>query len=427
MKYSLFFLLVSLMFTGSRVMAQSLPGGFNGVLVEGNVMASDTGKPIAGAKIDVVGTHVKHGLIKHSNDCGSGFAMSAANGNFAVGVGSNNMCVSDKHPSNAGYYISIAKRGYLPQHQLISANGPQSNFLLQKLPSSINGQVFGPNGKGLAYAHVMVVKDVWSVMLNAAKGLSLHAPHHPLVMSEVPLVRADSNGMFSIPVSPGDYMLEAVKAGYKSTTMNVDPLAAQYAQIVLARPLAAQMRRAYEKLESPQPGDFVQLPNGGIGIANFTMVKGVAYHPPAKVGRIVTTRPYKRPFTPYRMLLVGDAGLSPNNVLFFMAQNLRDPITYPMPLFTVVRSAVQLGAGKVDPFKSHIKTFNFGVYGYPGKVGCRLSTTGCRGDLVYSFTDSTAKPGTRYYYYIFEMSPSTIDFNFKLGQPQSNAVPLTTH
>lgn len=95
------------------LMAQTLPGGFRAAYVEGNVVGSDTGKPLAGAKIDVIGIDVKDNQMKANDACGAGFALSSSNGNFAVGVGESNMCVSTKHPFNGKYYVLASKRGYL--------------------------------------------------------------------------------------------------------------------------------------------------------------------------------------------------------------------------------------------------------------------------------------------------------------------------
>ncbi len=102
----------------------------------------------------------------------------------------------------------------------------------------------------------------------------------------------------------------------------------------------------------------------------------------------------------------------------------------------MVRSRKLLGPGKFDPFKDHVKQFNFLLYGYPGGVGCQhrgnhISNYYCA-DLIHSFTDPTALPGVTYYYYIFESAPSYVAPGGKIngneiGRQYSNAVQLVTH
>ncbi len=429
-----FLAVLALVLAPSIAGAQSLDGSFQPAYVEGNIRAEDTGKPLVGAKIDVVGAKVSSKGIKESSGCGAGFAMSAANGNFAVGVGRINLCTTDKHPFNGKYYVTVAKRGYLPQTQLVDFGAVRGaneigalEFTLTPSHSSITGQVFGSGGKPLPYAYAFVVKNIYAMALKPPKG------HVPFLMSEMPAVRADGYGKFTIPVSPGDYIVMASKPGYQLATKTVNPLAVQLYQRMTASPFAgAMMKSRLAQLEQPQLGVAVHVIDAGSVVVNLTMIAAAL---PLSSAHPVIVR--QAAYNPTELRLIGSARSSPNNVLFFAndlgAYGSDRGHRYSL---SVERSRVLLGATKIDPFKSHIKTFNFALYGPPSRVGCRHkpgdnSIYGC-GNSVYSFTDETAVPGRLYYYYIVEGSPNVVGPNGKIivnqvRAPNSNAVQIITH
>lgn len=416
-----------LMLVSPALMAQSLPGGFIGAYVEGNVSGSDTGKPLVGAKIDVIGAKVSKNSIKANNGCGTGFALSAADGNFAVGVGQNNRCVSKKHPINGKYYISVSKRGYLPQVEQIDFAAHNTNaisgliFRLTPSHASVQGHVLS-DGNALPYAYVWLMKDPYAMMMHPPKG------HGVPLFSEYPMVRTDAYGKFNIAVSPGSYVVMASKTGYQLITKTVNPSAQQMYQRMASIPfMPPQTRAKLQQLDQPQLGVYVSVATDGVANADLALAKAAPV--PGTPGFMKTSK-----FSPDKMILTGEARTSPDNVLFFTSLAPEETGRY---VLGVVRSRTLLGAGKADPFKSHIKSFNFLQYGYPGGVGCRYHRDGhisvdyCVGSVL-SFTDPTARPGVKYYYYIFEAPPYSVapggEVNFmQLGTPYSNAVQLVTH
>ncbi len=279
MKYIVVFLV--LMLFPSAIMAQSLPGGFRPAYVEGMVIAGDTGKPLAGAKIDVVGAKVTKKSIKEQNGCGTGFAMAASNGNFSVGVGRNNLCVNKKHPLNGKYFVTVSKRQYLPQVMQIDFGTKNTSviggliFRLLPAHASIQGQVFSA-GKGLGYAHAWAMKDPYGMALHPPKG------HELVLMSEIPMVRTDANGKFTIPVSPGNYIVMASKSGYQLMTKTNDPAMQQmYQRLALNPYMSGPMRAKLQDLNQPQLGVHVGVAVAQIARATLAMVKASPPpHPP---------------------------------------------------------------------------------------------------------------------------------------------------
>ncbi len=421
-----------LAFLSPALMAQTLPDtdGFVGAYVEGNVAGGDTGKPLVGAKIDVIGAKVSKTGVRANSGCGAGFAMSAANGNFSVGVGQNNKCVDKKHPINGKYYVSVSKRGYLPQQKFIDFGTQRTNvigsltFRLDPAHASIQGQVVGPDGKGLPYAYAWLMKDPFAMVMQPPKGHSL-----PLY-SELPMVRADGNGKFNIPVSPGNYVVLAGKAGYELVTKTVDSFAQQVYQRMAANPyLPPQTRAKLGAMNQPQLGVHVSVATDGIASAHLAMVKA---SPTA-----VPPGTMKQPkFRPFKIVLAGQARSSPNNVLFFVSQAPGGSENGSVAL-GIVRTTTLLGTGKIDP--ARVTSLNFLQYGYPGEVGCRHRPGHFNNDSwsffcedpVLSFTDPTAKPGTAYYYYIVEGAPYGIGPGgtsnlMQSGTPYSNGVQIVT-
>ncbi len=428
MKRLLVFL--ALAFAPSMVGAQSVGGSFRPAYVEGTVRAGDTDKALGGAKIDVIGAKVSKKGVKATAGCGAGFAMTATNGNFAVGVGFNNMCVTKKHPFNGKYFVTISKRGYLPQVEQIDFGARGHNVIgplevtLTPSHAVVTGQVFGPGGRPLPYAYAFLVKNPFIMALKPPKG------HIPNLISEIPMVRTDGYGKFTIPVSPGDYVVMASKSGYQLATKTVNPLAIQLYQRMTASPYAAAMKGRLAQLTQPQLGFAVHVPDAGTAVANLVMIKALV---PTSLVHSINVRQVT--YKPTELRLVGMARSSPNNVLFFtddLGSYNSDSGRYNL---SVVRSKVLLGTGKVHPFQAHIKTFNFAMYGRPSGVGCRhkpghKSDTYC-GNIIESFTDETAIPGHRYYYYLVESSPN-IAVGGKIhiaqvGTPNSNAVEIITH
>uniref|UniRef100_E6Q0W2 Uncharacterized protein n=1 Tax=mine drainage metagenome TaxID=410659 RepID=E6Q0W2_9ZZZZ len=425
-----FFAIFALAFAPSILHAQSLGGSFSPAFVEGNIRAEDTGKPLVGAKIDVVGAKVSKKGVKEDNGCGAGFAMSAANGSFAVGVGKNNLCISKKHPINGKYYVTVAKRGYLPTTTFIDFAKIRGNevgplqLTLTPAHAAIVGQVF-VGGKPLPYAFVFVVKNPYGFALHPPKG------HIPVLASEIPMIRADGYGKFTIPISPGDYYVLASKAGYQLVTKTVNPLAMQLYDKLAGNPYAgAAMQSRLAPLKAPQLGFAVHVPNFGNAVANLSMMVAVGPRGPEHPALVKPVA-----FLPIEFRLTGAARSSPNNVLFFTADGPYNADTGRYEL-SIVRSRVQLGGAKIDPFISHIKTFNMLLYGMPSRVGCRhkpghIGSDSC-GNAILSFTDETATPGRLYYYYIEEGSPNFIGPNgqvrfMKVGAPYSNGAPIVTH
>ncbi len=410
--------------------AQGMPASFSPAYVEGNVVGGDTGQPLVGAKIDVIGVKVTKAGNKAQNGCGAGFAMSAANGNFAVGVGQNNMCVNKKHPINGRYYVSVSKRGYLPQQQYIDFGMQKTDaiggliFRLDAAHASVQGQVLGPDGKGLPYAYAWVMKDPFGMAMHAPKGHAL-----PLA-GELPMVRTDANGKFRIPVSPGNYLVMAGKTGYQLMTKTVSPAAQQMYQRVAANPfLTPQMRAKLAAMNQPQLGVHVSVATDQIANAELGMVAASATSVPPGMMKPPT-------YVPYEMTLAGQARLSPDNVLFFVSQALGGSQHGAVEL-GIVRSTTPLAGGPIDP--AHVTSLNFLQYGYPGEVGCRHRPGQVNDDYSYlrcddpvlSFTDPTATPGTAYYYYVvegppFAISPGGTANLTPLGRPYSNPLPIVT-
>ncbi len=419
-----------LMLVPPALMAQAFPDGFNGAYVEGTVTGGDTGKPLVGAKVDVIGAKVSKKGVKASSGCGAGFALSAANGNFAVGVGQNNMCITKKRPIDGKYYVSVSKRGYLPQQRFIDFGTQHTNviggliFRLDPAHASVQGHVFGPDGKGLPYAYVWLMKDPFATVLHPPKG------HVLPLYSELPMVRTDGNGKFNIPVSPGNYIVLASKAGYELMTKTVSPSAQQVYQRVAANPfMTQQMRAKLQAMDQPQFGVHVSVATDGVAGANLAMVKASPIPAPPGIVKRAT-------YAPFKVILAGEARSSPNNVLFFTSQALGGSLHGPTAL-GIVRSTTLLGTGKID--SKRVTSFNFLQYGYPGEVGCRHTPGSFNndywylhcGDPILSFTDPTAKPGVTYYYYIVEGPPYQIGAGGQSnpmhpGTPYSNGVQIVT-
>ncbi len=453
----------------SPLKAQTIHGLREGY-VEGNV-ADNTGKPVGGAKIDVVGAKVSKKGIKANDDCGFGFALSSANGNFAVGVGWNNMCVTKEHPINGNYFVTVSKRGFLPQQQVISlAPGPATkggvNFTLQPSDATIQISVVSAAGP-LPYADVVVMKNPFSRFVklgvsstgqyNGTGKVSMKKGHFQWMMSSMPIFQSDKNGRATIPVSPGDYEVISSKAGYTLTTQNPNPLMqwfygnmAQQMQAMAAAEakagspsgaaLAGRGAAAGRKVVGlPQPGVFLHVVANQTAVANLVMTPSVpagsvpSGGAPAGAGaatvasapRNVSPKSVVRP----RFILSGAAVSSPNNVLFFTIVGGPPSGSY---MAGIVRSRIPLGTGKIDPFKAHLKTFNYAAYGWPEIVGKWQPSSSQPYIDIWSFTDPTGKPGTTYYYYITVGSmPSVSGGNLRglmeIGQPYSNALVLVTH
>ena len=435
------------------VRAQVLPGGFHEAFVEGNVLDGGTGKPIVGAKIDVVGTKVSHKKLKANNVCGYGFALSSTKGNFSVGVGQSNMCVTKKHPVNGSYLVTVSKRGYLPQQQFISLTPDSSvkfvNFVLQSSIASIQVSVTS-DGKPVPYAEISVMKNVFGRFVkpgisstgqyNETGKFSAKPGHMQFMVSSVPVFRSDESGHAGIPVSPGDYEVIALKAGYKLTTKNPNPLmqtffdtllqgqmataqaAAQGGDPAYMAMMAGRVQKAQQVL---QPGVFVHVVKDQTIAVNLSMTRSV----PEVAGSITNISPKK--FVLYPFVLSGESRPSQNNVLFFTPEH-EPPSDDGAVMVGIVRSKIPLGTGSEDPFKAQIKTFNFSAYGWPDPVGRWQSSSHGPMINIWSFTDSTGTPGATYYYYITEVpSPSVsngkIQNLYENGNIDSNYVTLTTH
>ncbi len=222
----------------------------------------------------------------------------------------------------------------------------------------------------------------------------------------------------------------AGKAGYQLTTKTVSPSAQQVYQRMAANPfLPPQARAKLEAMNQPQLGVHVSVATDGVASANLAMVK--ASPTPSTPGVMKQPR-----YTPFKVVLAGQARSSPNNVLFFTSQALGGSQHGSVAL-GIVRSATLLGAGKIDPMR--VASFNFLQYGYPGEVGCRHRPGHFNNDYWYlycedpvlSFTDPTAKPGVAYYYYVvegppFQIGPGGKSNLMQLGTPYSNAVQIVT-
>lgn len=431
MKYT-FLLFLSLLVVPSTAAAQQIPGGFRGAFVEGHVIG--TSGPLAGAKIDVVGAKVTKTSVKSGNEYGTGFAMSAANGNFAVGVGASNLCVNKQLPINGKYFVFVSKRGYLPQQKLVDFGGHDDiggmQFMLETSNESIQGTIVDGNGKPLPYAFAWLTKNMFAMFSSGGAPKGHVAP----LVSELPMVRSDQNGKFTIAVSPGDYVVMAEKAGYQLATKNVNPLAQQYAAQMagVAQMGGAKVQKELGALTQPQPGVFVHMGQsaGFVNVGSLALVKDRATPAPS-ILRATMTRKANR----YLVTLAGQARPGPGNVLFFTSRYFGKSLSNAETL-DIVRANTPLSTGKIDPIKSGVKTFNFAVYGYPGAVGCQhrpgqpVSQYSCA-DKVYSFTDATVTPGKLYYYYVFEgpavrIAPGGKINLFQLGAPYSNALPLVT-
>ena len=417
--------------------AQTLPGGFHAAYIEGNVVGSDTGKPLTGAKVDVIGAKIKKNGMTAYAGCGAGFALSANNGNFAVGVGQSNMCVTNEHPFNGNYYVSVSKRGYLPSVQHVDFGTASTNaigglvFRLTPAHATIVGHVLS-GGKGVPYAFAWVMPDVWAMVGHTPKG---HVKGS--LVSESPMIRTDQYGNFQISVSPGSYVVMAGKTGYQLVTKTVNPEQQhifQKMQMMLNK-LPAQYRHSGSSLQTlggPQPGAYVTVATGQTVAANLVLAKApspvMSAHPDSAV------KPSS--FTPHEMTLVGQARLGPNNVLFFTWRHPQRGHEAAGAAI-IVRSRSLLGGGKIDPLKDHVKVlYPGGLYGLATLSGCQQphqsgGNGGCvPGAEIYSFTDPSAKPGVSYYYYIFEMRSfvgiRTLDLS-NIGLPHSNALPLLAH
>ena len=442
MKNFIFFLLF--MVLCFPMMAHAFPGGFQPAFVEGNIKAGDTGKPIGGAKIFVIGAKVKKHKIKANQGCGMGFALSAGNGNYAVGVGQNNLCVKKKHPINEKYYVEVSKRGYLSQKTLVDfqkfGRNVIGNLDFTLIPSHSNIIVHVFSGAGpVPYAMVTVMKNPFSLLMKTMntpsgqygtkfKPSKRFGPNMDVGFST--FFRADKNGQATIPVSPGDYYVLADKTGYTLTTQNTNPLMQAYGNFMMQSPFMTPAMRAKfsQEFNQPQPGVFVHVLSGGGAVANLTLAPGSV-----KPSPYVGSTP-QRAFIPVEYFLDGQARFSPNNVLFFTPAGM--PSDHSAYNLGIVRSRVLLGAGKVDPFKARIKTFNFVLYGWPNPVGCihkagHISKSYCIQKLpIYSFTDPTGVPGRVYYYYIAEAPVFSVKGGginlFESGTPYSNAVQIVT-
>ncbi len=430
---------LALMLSPLVLTAQTLPGGFHAAYVEGHVFGSDTGKPLTGAKIDVIGANVTKSGLKAGGGCGEGFALSASNGNFAVGVGQSNLCVDNKHPINGNYYVSVSKRGYLPSIQHIDFGTRNTNvvggliFRLTPAHATIVGHVLS-RGTGVPYAYVWVMPDVWAMIGQKQRKQHLKG----MLSSERPMVRTDAHGAFQIPVSPGSYVVMAGKAGYQLVTKTVNPALQHWTQSMQAMmaKLPPQYRGSsgsFAALQQPQLGASVTVATGETVVANLVLAK---LSSPLPAFHQVAIKNITGAFTPHEMLLVGQARLEPNNVMFYTLMHPGRNVSAGAEAI-IVRSRVLLGGGKIDPLKDRLKVLSNGFYGLVMMVGCQTAVhyTRSSGECthesdIFSFTDSSAKPGVTYYYYIFEGQPyvgtGMIDYT-KIGLPHSNALPLLTH
>lgn len=302
-------------------------------------------------------------------------------------------------------------------------------FRLTPAHAAITGHVLW-GGKGVPYAYAWVTPDLFARMTHAPKGHMKGS-----LLSEMPRVRTDAHGNFDIPVSPGNYVVMADKSGFQLMTKTVNPTEQQMFQRMKA--ILAKMPAQYrgkgnlQALGQPQPGDYVTVAAGQTVVANLVLTKG---SPPPLLHPSAMKIP---PFTPFETVLVGQARSSPNNVVFFTPMHPDANSVAGHALISIVRSRVLLGAGKIDPVKDHVKTFNSPVYGFASKAGCQyrsghVGKSYCTpGAFIDSFTDPTAKPGVTYYYYVFETRPyyvagNAMDFT-NVGLPYSNALSLLTH
>jgi hypothetical protein len=442
MKNFIFLLLFMVLCFPMMAHASPFPGGFSEAYVQGNITGGDKGEPIGGAKIWVIGASKK----KPNAGCGMGFALSAGSGNYAVGVGQNNLCVKKKHPINGKYFVEVSKRGYLPQKKLVDfqklgTNVIDLNFILVKSYSNILVQVTTDAGAPIPYAMVTVTKNPFSLLMktmNTPSGQygTKFKPTHKIgpnfAVGLATVFRTDKNGRATIPVSPGDYNVLADKTGYTLTTKNPNPLMQGYANFMMQLPYTNPAVRAQfsQEFNQPQPGAFVHVVQGDDVTANLSLAKNLTANTPTL---FVRSSP-QVPFVPVEYFLDGHARSSPNNVLFFTPRSIMRQ--KHRSLWFIVRSRILLGLGKVDPFKAHFKSFDLLFYGTASPAGCihkpgHISPKYCVND-IYSFTDPTGTPGRSYYYYIFEAPLPSLTGGEKIntfnisGKPYSNAVKIIT-
>ncbi|MCL4513407.1 MAG: carboxypeptidase-like regulatory domain-containing protein [Candidatus Eremiobacteraeota bacterium] len=439
----LFFLLL-LILPGLQPMAQTI-SGFSPAYVEGHITAD--GKPLGGAKIDVMGAVVskKTGKVSSYTVCGEGFVLSSSNGNYAVGLSRFNTC-GEKNKPNPNYLIKVSKRGYLSQEKLVSFGKfdiVQKSFVLSPSNSEIQVQITGPGGKIVPYAYVILTKNV--VMTSGAQILKTRLFS---VASETPIFRADKNGEVTIPVSPGDYIVTAQKLGYQLATRHHNPLAdaACREEEQKAALFGISIRNGKGCGKHLYPGDFVHLDKGTIRDASLVLVPQTApsfsmpkgYQEYLKhlkhLENQFKTMP-KTTFIPDQFILMGTAMVSPNNVFFLKLKRLS--YNSQGALIGLLRSSLPLNMGNKSLRRADVKFFNPLLYGEPSSAAGWKAGSGINpSQVIYSFTDSTAAPGRAYYYYVGEV-PYSLAYgihgsaNFKLSalqkvKPSSNAVEIVT-
>jgi hypothetical protein len=415
--------------------------GFSPGFVEGHVFSE--GKPLAGAKIDVLGVVVnkKTGKPSAYTICGEGFAFSTASGTYAAGVSRLNTCEKKKKP-NYKYEVEVSKRGYISQKTFISFKERQiiqKNFILVPSNISIQVHVVGPGGRNIPYAFVILTKNI--VFTNAKQILSTRLTE---VASEAPLFRTDQNGMAVIPVSPGDYKVTAQKLGYQLATQNHNPLADAACKKFEQRALRFHITGSSSCSHQLYPGAFIHASAAG------TVYPAVLELVPQTAPHFVLPKAYQQylakmaqklkkektaAFIPDQFILIGFSRLSPNNVFFFQMQHLAQ--NSQGAVIGILRSNLLLSGEKIAPH-SHLKFFNPLLYGYPSAVSGWLEKKGITPSdrLIYSFTDPTAEPGRTYYYYVGELPytssyavPGKEEMNLKIQQtaePSSNPVEVVT-
>lgn len=372
MRFIAFFASVFLAASLLSAQVATLPGDFQQAYITGTITAD--GHPVDRAEVFAVNTNG-----------GEAMAMSASNGNYSLGVGAGS------------WKVMVSKANYLtPPPVDADVQGLQTqdnvNFDLHKATAYIEGTVVDESGAPLGGSVVVAMQANW------LKGGSGGGAPPPMMgmggAGSFPMAHCNSKGEFSLQVMPGNYLLIASRAGYRLSRKNPHP---PIPGLENAPP------QVMERLQSMPPmGVAVEVADNETKRGAVIILAPYQETPQGKTygGTYHSAAP-----TPEPNMLIGKGCLTPNNVLHWTRARQND--NEQMLGYVVVRSTKPLTT-KLNRMTAVITTFRFPFYPY-----------GTPATHYYSFTDSTAKPGAVYYYYVYEMGA-------KGSGPYSNGVKIIT-
>lgn len=309
-------------------------------------------------RLTVAGKPVAGVQVMAMGDAGMAMTRTAANGNYSLGVGEGDWTVTATYQGHG-----------VDRRAEVSLKAGEANekidLSLTPLPHVIRGRVVDEQGRTLSHA---------SVVATPFMDFTEEEPTEPEGM-DLPLsVVADEKGHFILPVPQGVFLLMANRTNYEMSPKN-PPVRIPGLPEGMAPQMPGLLARA--------PGDEVVI-----------ILRPTSGKLPHEEGSEILPQP---------LVAAGRACLTPGNVLHWTRTKERKEAAG----FVVKRCTTPFdGKGQVVEITAAQEFF--GVMSDPGDEGS-----------VYSITDTTAVPGTTYWYAVQELGT-------KGAGPLSNVVQLTT-